>query len=120
MYERVLNAGAGKGVPTVRKESEHLCQVRGTLIRINPTDYDIPPYLLERDRKRFLSIPLGTIDALNRLLTLLEGPAAAGAKPESLAQVERDTRETRDSHSSGPTATTPIEIIPGSGHTCLK
>ena len=82
-------AGAGHAVPTVRYESEKLCDVRGTLIRINPTDTELPTRLAERDSARFLSLPLGALDALTRLRALVDGPASsspAGTPEHSTAR----------------------------------
>ncbi len=57
----VIEIGAGKAVPTVRMLSERVAdQLYGTLIRINPRDYDIPS-------KRHISIPLGGLEGIRRI-----------------------------------------------------
>lgn len=56
----VLEFGAGRAVPTVRRFSENLAAMtQGTLIRINPREPEVPP--------GGFAIPLGAVDALNRL-----------------------------------------------------
>lgn len=84
----VPNAGAGHGVPTIRNLSEELCEARGTLIRINTTDIDVPNRLLERDNTRFLSLPLGALDALTRLSTLIDADAQASSQAPAQAPVQ--------------------------------
>jgi len=63
----IVEIGAGKGVPTVRYQSENLASnYNGTLIRINPTDNDIP-------LKGFhVSIPLGGMKALIKIDELIK------------------------------------------------
>ena len=56
----VIEIGAGMAVPTVRHFSEQTAaQLKGTLIRINPRDYDVPA--------GFISIPLGGTDGIERI-----------------------------------------------------
>lgn len=62
-------------MPTVRYESEKLCDARGTLIRVNPVDTDLPIRLSKRDSARSISLPLGALDALQRLRALVDGDA---------------------------------------------
>ena len=63
----VVEAGAGNAVPTVRRTSEHLAStLNGTLIRINPTDSDIPTRV-QQTAKRCISIPTGSLAALSSL-----------------------------------------------------
>ncbi len=56
----VIEIGAGTAVPTVRRECE---QRRGKLIRVNPREPDAP--------ERGISIPLGAIDAIERIDSLM-------------------------------------------------
>ncbi len=57
----VIEIGAGKAVPTVRHFSEQAAaQQGGTLIRINPRDYDVPA--------GHISIPLGGQEGIERIL----------------------------------------------------
>jgi len=57
----IIEIGAGKAVPTVRMLSERVAdQFYGTLIRINPRDYDIPS-------SRHISIPLGGLDGIRKI-----------------------------------------------------
>lgn len=56
----VIEMGAGSAVPTVRYESEHrAAQTGGTLIRINPRDYHVPP--------NGISIPLDAAEGIKKL-----------------------------------------------------
>ena len=58
----VIEVGAGKAVPTVRHFSEQAAaQLRGTLIRINPRDYNVPA--------GHISIPLGGAEGIERIIT---------------------------------------------------
>lgn len=57
----VVEIGAGKAVPTVRILSERVAdQFYGTLIRINPRDYDLPS-------QRHISIPLGGLEGIKNI-----------------------------------------------------
>ncbi len=57
----IVEIGAGKAVPTVRMLSERVAdQFYGTLIRINPRDYDIPS-------QRHISIPLGGLEGIKKI-----------------------------------------------------
>ncbi|WP_293443422.1 Sir2 family NAD-dependent protein deacetylase [Persephonella sp.] len=57
----VVEIGAGKAVPTVRILSERVAdQFYGTLIRINPRDYDVPS-------QRYISIPLGGLEGIKKI-----------------------------------------------------
>ncbi|KAG2379010.1 hypothetical protein C9374_007648 [Naegleria lovaniensis] len=68
----VIEIGAGKGVPTVRMESESKVSrfhassknAKGTLIRINPTDSDFPSHFSEECG---ISIALGGLEALQKI-----------------------------------------------------
>ena len=53
----VIEIGAGSDIPTVRYQSEN---VGGTLIRINPREP-------ESDYEHTISIPLGGLDALQKI-----------------------------------------------------
>ncbi|WP_457644494.1 SIR2 family NAD-dependent protein deacylase [Persephonella sp.] len=54
----IIEIGAGKAVPTVRIFSERVKdRIFGTLIRINPRDYDVPS-------GRDISIPLGGLEGI--------------------------------------------------------
>ena len=56
----IIEAGAGRAVPTVRMKSEYAADVyNGTLIRINPRDYDVPP--------GNISIPMGAGDGIREI-----------------------------------------------------
>ena len=56
----IIELGAGTSVPTVRMKSENLAQFyNGTLIRINPREYDAPAGQI--------SIPLGSADGINQI-----------------------------------------------------
>lgn len=60
----VVEIGAGKAVPTVRYQSEHAAaHFNGTLVRINPRDYEVP------DNE--ISIPLGGLEGINRISKLV-------------------------------------------------
>lgn len=63
----VIELGAGTHVPSVRNKSESLVKStkNATLIRINPRDYHVP----DRWEKtgRAISVPLGALDALQRI-----------------------------------------------------
>ena len=57
----IVEIGAGKAVPTVRMLSERVAdRLYGTLIRINPRDYDIPS-------SRHISIPLGGLEGIKAI-----------------------------------------------------
>ena len=58
----VIEIGAGTAVPTVRWRGEKLVRERsnGTLLRINPTDTDIPS-------QKHISLPLCGLEALEKL-----------------------------------------------------
>lgn len=60
----IIEMGAGKAVPTVRLTSQSLTQrVNGTLIRINPRDYQVP--------YGHIAIPLGAQEGIERICKLL-------------------------------------------------
>jgi NAD-dependent SIR2 family protein deacetylase len=60
----IVEIGAGEAVPTVRIESEIIAkEYKGTLIRINPREYEVPD--------GHLSIPLGGAEAVNCVFELL-------------------------------------------------
>jgi len=63
----VIEIGAGTAVPTVRWRGEKLVRERsnGTLLRINPTDTDIP-------NQKHISLPLRGLEALEKLDMELE------------------------------------------------
>ncbi|MCU0821796.1 MAG: NAD-dependent deacetylase [Spirochaetes bacterium] len=57
----VIEIGAGKAVPAVRHFSEQAAMhLKGTLIRINPRDYDVPA--------GHISIPLGGAEGIERII----------------------------------------------------
>ena len=57
----VVEIGAGKAVPTVRYQSERVAgSNNGTLIRINPRDYEVPAGQI--------AIPLGGFEGIKRVL----------------------------------------------------
>ncbi len=57
----IVEIGAGKAVPTVRLFSERTAEkYDGTLIRINPRDYEVPS-------SRDISIPLGGLEGIKRI-----------------------------------------------------
>lgn len=65
----VIELGAGHAVPTVRMRSEQLAAMPGgTLIRINPTDYDLPT----NDAHKFISLPLKALAALQAIDALVQ------------------------------------------------
>lgn len=76
----VVEVGAGKAVPTVRRTSESLVQqFGGVLIRINPRDGDIPSMV------EGISIPCGALDGLSLIDAEMEPlrlSRAAGPVPE--------------------------------------
>lgn len=56
----IIESGAGKGVPTVRMESENVFRnMNANFIRINPRDYEAPDNAIK--------IPLGTREALEAI-----------------------------------------------------
>lgn len=62
----IVEIGAGKAVATVRYQSEHLANLyKGTLIRINPRDYDVPG-------DRHISLPLKGAEGINGFFELLD------------------------------------------------
>ncbi len=62
----IIEAGAGKAVPTVRYKSESIAQeFNCTLIRINPRDSGIP------QRINGISIPLGALEGISKIFELL-------------------------------------------------
>jgi len=57
----VVELGAGKAIPTVRHTSERMCQIiRGTLVRINPREADVPPGQI--------GLPYGAAEGIRKLL----------------------------------------------------
>jgi NAD-dependent SIR2 family protein deacetylase len=65
----VIEIGAGNFVPTVRYESEHTSsQLNGTLIRINPGDYEVP----ESYGDKAIPLPLGGLAALQRIDEIIQ------------------------------------------------
>jgi len=57
----VIELGAGKAISTVRNKSEQtIKKLNGTLIRINPRDYEVPA--------NQISIPLGSAEGIKRIL----------------------------------------------------
>jgi NAD-dependent SIR2 family protein deacetylase len=59
----IIEIGAGKAIPTVRFTSEKIGrQLRSTLIRINPRDYDVPSNI------DAISIPMGGLEGLKLIL----------------------------------------------------
>jgi len=68
----VVEIGAGHAVPTVRMQSQSLVRhhPNATLIRINPTDYDVPSSL----QTRSVAIPMGGKAALTAIDELLHTP----------------------------------------------
>ena len=61
----IVELGAGTAVPSVRYQSESVARRhRGTLIRINPREPDVPP--------RQVSLAMGALEALRALDALLE------------------------------------------------
>ncbi|WP_457626719.1 SIR2 family NAD-dependent protein deacylase [Persephonella sp.] len=57
----IIEIGAGKAVPTVRILSERVAdQFYGTLIRINPRDYDVPS-------SRHIPIPMGGLEGIKAI-----------------------------------------------------
>ncbi len=63
----VIEIGAGLAVPTIRWHGEDIVRSSnlGCLIRINPTDSDIPS-------KKHISVPLGGLEALEKIDAELE------------------------------------------------
>ncbi len=60
MQLTIIELGAGEAVPTVRWKSEQISGTyNGTLIRINPRDYNAP--------HGHISIPLGSAEAINQI-----------------------------------------------------
>jgi NAD-dependent SIR2 family protein deacetylase len=56
----IVECGAGRAIPTVRRTSEDVARrCRGTLIRINPREPDVPG--------GHLSLPMGALDALRAI-----------------------------------------------------
>ncbi|MEA2039578.1 MAG: Sir2 family NAD-dependent protein deacetylase [Thermodesulfobacteriota bacterium] len=61
----IVEVGAGTAISTVRNTSENLAaRYNGTLIRINPRDYMVR-------NERYLSIPLGGAEGINRIFELI-------------------------------------------------
>ena len=74
----IIEFGAGKAVPTVRRTSEDLARrYRGTLIRINLRESDVPV--------GHLSLPTGALAALRAISSRGQGPVVgeepSGARP---------------------------------------
>ncbi|SFB08504.1 NAD-dependent protein deacetylase, SIR2 family [Amycolatopsis marina] len=65
----VIELGAGRAVPTVRRQAELASAASGALIRINPREPDVR-------HGRGISLPLGALAALTALDTLLDGFSA--------------------------------------------
>jgi NAD-dependent SIR2 family protein deacetylase len=60
----IIELGAGTDIPTVRWTCEELMERSGgTLIRINPRQFDVPP--------GHVSLPLGALDGLHKIQRLL-------------------------------------------------
>lgn len=59
----VVELGAGLTVPTIRWKGEGLVQAgkNGLMVRINPRDTDTP------NKTQFVSLPLGGLDALEKI-----------------------------------------------------
>jgi hypothetical protein len=56
----VIELGAGSAIPTVRHLSESVLQrISGTLIRINPHDYDVP--------EGQIALPFGAADGIRSI-----------------------------------------------------
>jgi NAD-dependent SIR2 family protein deacetylase len=69
----IVELGAGKAVPTVRRTSEDIARrSRGTLIRINPREPDVPA--------SHLSLPMGALAALRAISERGQG-TVVGAEP---------------------------------------
>jgi NAD-dependent SIR2 family protein deacetylase len=61
----IVELGAGQAIPTVRMACEDVArQYRGTLIRINPREPDVPP--------GHISLPMGALAAIRALDALLD------------------------------------------------
>lgn len=61
----VVECGAGTAIPTVRNTCEDLAeQLRGTLIRINPREFDVP--------RGQIDLPLGARDGLMEIQKILQ------------------------------------------------
>lgn len=61
----VVECGAGKSVPTIRRASEALAQRhKGTLIRINVRDHDVPP---PHPPGQSIGLPLAALEALQAI-----------------------------------------------------
>lgn len=57
----VIECGAGTAIPSIRSISSHvLRQLNGTLIRINPREYDVPPGQI--------AIPCGALDGISQII----------------------------------------------------
>jgi NAD-dependent SIR2 family protein deacetylase len=62
----VIETGAGRAVSTVRHTSENIAaRCGGTLVRINPRDFDVPG-------ERHVSIPLGALEGISRIGGIVE------------------------------------------------
>ncbi len=56
----VIELGAGSAIPTVRQTSEEVLQrIRGTLLRINPREHDVP--------RGQIGLPLGAAEGIRRI-----------------------------------------------------
>jgi NAD-dependent SIR2 family protein deacetylase len=64
----VIELGAGRAVPTVRRQAELASAASGALIRINPREPEVR-------HGRGISIPLGAMEALSEIDTLLKRPS---------------------------------------------
>lgn len=61
----MVECGAGTAIPTVRLSCEDLAgQLKGTLIRINPREFEVPP--------GHINLPLGALDGLLEIQKRLE------------------------------------------------
>ncbi len=67
----VVEIGAGKGVPTVRREGESVAKkfAQSMLVRINPVDFEFPTSVPVGSG---IPIPLGGLDALQKINAALE------------------------------------------------
>jgi hypothetical protein len=99
----IIECGAGTAVPTVRLFSESAAERWGTLIRINPSEPEVPDGQI--------GIPLGALEALERIDEVIQAS-------ESRSTARRSTGLRSADSVSGQVSTSPLDkpVNAASGH----